>query len=258
MKAVRTLFVNSGMLGHSSVASLIRDAVAQDATVHATHIDLARPLNLAERIRRAALCARPLGRTNLDYARWRSELHSGLLAARRIREVGDAPDVLHFHTQATAYASLGLMADVPSIVSIDITQRLGSLEAPPGLRFTYRPNITRDGAVFRKAAAIISTSKWAAQSLATEYPDCAAKVTRAAVSGPSRSGGRGVARSTRTPGGWCRRPVSCSWVAISRGKAAPIFFAPGVAEACGDRQRLTIVSDWQHRCAPGSRRESTS
>jgi glycosyltransferase involved in cell wall biosynthesis len=242
-RRLRTLFVNSGMLGHASVASLIRDAVALDPTVHATHIDLASPLRLGERIVRAALCATPLGRTNLDYARWRSELHSGLLAARRIRDAGHAPDVLHFHTQATAYASLALMADVPAIVSIDITQRLASLEAPPALRFTYRPNITRDGAVFRRAAAIVSTSKWAAQSLATEYPDCAAKVTVLPY----------PVRLDRADTGWLdrreHREGAASVQFLFMGGDFPRKGGPDLLRVWrdggfGDRHRLTVVSDW--------------
>jgi glycosyltransferase involved in cell wall biosynthesis len=239
----RAVFVNSGMLGHSSVASLIKDAVAHDPTVQATHIDLAGQLDIGERIMRAALCARPLGRTNLDYARWRSELHSGLLAARRIRDAGQLPDVLHFHTQATAYASLALMAEVPSIVSIDITQRLASLEAPPALRFTYRPNITRDRSVFRKAAAIVSTSRWAADSLAAEYPECATKVTVLPY----------PVRLDRADAAWLdqreRRAGDTPVHFLFMGGDFPRKGGPDLLRAWrdggfGDRHRLTIVSDW--------------
>jgi starch synthase len=178
---VRALFMNSGILGHASVASLISDAISRDPQIEATHVDLAGPLSVPERVTRRALCARPLGATNLDFSRWRSELHSGRLAVRRIRPVLDSSpeglDVLHFHTQATAYASLRLMEEIPSIVSIDITQSLASLEVPGALRFTYRPNILHDGAVFRRAAAIVSTSRWAADDLARQYPDCAGRTS---------------------------------------------------------------------------------
>jgi FkbM family methyltransferase len=177
---IRAIFVNSGILGHGSVASLIADSIARDRTIDASHISLTEPLGHGERLVRAAMCARPLGRTNIDVARWRSELHSGWLASRRLRQLqadrGPA-DVLHFHTQATAYASLDAMAVTPSIVSIDITQTLASLEAPAALRLTYRPSVLHDGAVFRRAAAIVATSRWAADSLARAYPDCARKVT---------------------------------------------------------------------------------
>jgi glycosyltransferase involved in cell wall biosynthesis len=173
----RALFVNSGMLGHASVAALIREAVARDPGIAATHVDLSARTSVGERVVRRALCARPLGRTNLDLARWRAELYTGWLAARRIHGVwGSGFDVLHFHTQATAYASLGRMTRTPSIVSIDITQPLASLEAPPVLRGTYSLNVAHDGAVFARAAAIVATSRWAADDVARTYPDCASKV----------------------------------------------------------------------------------
>jgi glycosyltransferase involved in cell wall biosynthesis len=118
---------------------------------------------------------------NLDLRRWREELNVGLLAARRIsaaeRQLQRPFDLLHFHTQATAYASLARMKRTPAIVSLDCTQHLASLEAASRLgRATYQANIVHDGHVFRAAAAIVSTSEWAARDLAAVYPDCASKV----------------------------------------------------------------------------------
>jgi starch synthase len=70
------------------------------------------------------------------------------------------------------------MKRVPSIVSIDCTQRLASLEVDSRLgRASYRASIARDGHVFRAAAAIMATSEWAARDLAEVYPDCAPKVS---------------------------------------------------------------------------------
>jgi glycosyltransferase involved in cell wall biosynthesis len=103
----------------------------------------------------------------------------GLLASRRIAaaERRRRFDVVHFHTQATAYASLGRMRRTPAIVSIDATQQLASQETTSALsRRTYYPNIVHDGFVFRAAAAITATSAWAARDLAGHYPDCAAKL----------------------------------------------------------------------------------
>lgn len=183
-RPLRALFVNSGMLGHRAVAALLEDAVAGDAGIEARHVDLSAPLGAGERALRWLLCASlsgavGFGRLNLDLARWRREVHSGLVARRRIRAVEREwpPDVLHFHTQATAYCSLRRMTRTPSIVSIDITQPLASLEAPSALgRLTYRPGAWHDGAVFRRAAAITTTSIWAADDLARHYPACASKV----------------------------------------------------------------------------------
>ena len=180
---MRALFVNSGLLGHRAVARLVQVAAAQMPGVDAAHIDLSGELTPSERVMRRAfslqLAPAAGAAANLDLRRWRQEVNVGLLARRRIAQYEQrcgAVDVLHMHTQAVAYASVGRMRRTPTIVSIDATQRLASLEHPAALaRWTYRPNIGHDGCVFRAAAAIVSTSAWAARDLASLYPDCAAK-----------------------------------------------------------------------------------
>ncbi len=181
----KALFLNSGILGHRSVFNLLKESTARDPELETVHINLSDGLTIKDKIIRRALCFQCFGNTslsrlNLDLARWRQEFHAGILAARRIRTCernGTRFDALHFHTQATAYASLGRMKRTPSIVSIDCTQGLAREEAVSKLaKKTYRPSIAHDGAVFRAAAAITSTSQWAADDLARMYPDVANKV----------------------------------------------------------------------------------
>ena len=179
----RALFVNSGMLGHSAFAGLMTDITGRVPGLDASHINLSSNLTRTDRVLRR-LFSLPLTPStgpaaNLDLRRWRQEMNVGLLAARRIRtaERQGAFDALHFHTQATAYASLARMRATPSIVSLDCTQHLASQEAASRLgRASYRASIVHDGRVFRAAAAIVATSKWAARDLASGYPDCANKV----------------------------------------------------------------------------------
>ena len=164
----RVLFVNSGILGHRAVAALIEDAAALMPSVDARHINLSESLTIGDRIARRLLCARVAPSSgvfaNVDLARWRQQMNAALLAARRIAAADrHGPiDLLHFHTQATAYASLGRMTRTPSIVSIDATERQASVEMTSRLaRWTYRPNVIHDGRVFRAARAIVATSRWA-------------------------------------------------------------------------------------------------
>ena len=180
---LRVAFVNSGILGHTSVARLLADCAREMPDVDDVHVDLGRNLNWLDRGLRGVLSVRlapiagPLA--NLDLRRWRQELNVGLLAKRRLDviEASGRFDVLHFHTQASAYASLARMRRTPAIVSIDITQTLASTELPPGLaRHSYGPNILHDRLVFRAAAAITATSQWAARDLTERYPECAHKV----------------------------------------------------------------------------------
>src|SRR5258706_338111 len=174
----RVAFVNGGILGLSSYASWARRAFAGSRDIHAEHFVLSEDLPLRERIVRRVLCQRLWpdlrGSRNLDLARFRRELNAGLQARHRLLRRGLAEfDVLHFHRQATAYASLDLMARVPAIVSIDCTQACVLQDATsPIERWSLQFNVRRDGAILRRAAAIVSTSQWTAQDVARRYPDC--------------------------------------------------------------------------------------
>ncbi|HSL24339.1 MAG TPA: glycosyltransferase family 4 protein, partial [Vicinamibacterales bacterium] len=77
------------------------------------------------------------------------------------------------HRQPTAYASLGLMRRVPSIVDIDCTQACVRNSMTGALsRATLVPGVRRDGEVFDAASLIIASSAWAARSIADLYPGC--------------------------------------------------------------------------------------
>src|SRR5439155_3405572 len=145
--------------------------------------NLSRDLTIGDRVVRRLLCARiapAAGRAaNVDLARWRQQLNAGLLGSRRIAaaERRRRFDLVHFHTQATAYASLRRMRGGPAIVSIDATERQASDEmTSPLARSTYGPNIRHDGLVFAAASAVAATSEWAARDLKATYPGCADKV----------------------------------------------------------------------------------
>jgi starch synthase len=184
---VRALFVNSGILGQRTFAHFIESEFVGDREgIRATQIVLTDGLSLDERLMRRLLCLRlwPAGfggRHNLDFLRYRAEWNAGITARRRIRRLessGERFDVLHFHRQTTAYASLGRIRATPTIVSIDCTQACALQSARTALeRFTLAPNIRRDGRIFAAARLVISTSQWAADRLRAEYPRCATEIT---------------------------------------------------------------------------------
>lgn len=180
--APNVLFVNGGILGLASFHHFLRAYLPRQSAISGSHVLLTADLTLPERLVRRAACQRIwrdgwLGIRNLDFARYRHELHAGMLARRRIGAARQPFDVLHFHRQATAYASLGLMRKVPSVVSIDCTQQCVLAQAHSAVeRATYTPNVRRDGRIFRRAAAIVAASQWAADSVRQMYPDCATPV----------------------------------------------------------------------------------
>ena len=155
-------FVNGGILGLTAYATWLRQTFTGDSELHAEHFVLTEDLSIRERIVRRILCQRLLpdaaGVRNLDLARFRQEYNAGLQARRRLLARGlEHFDVLHFHRQATAYASLDLMERRPAIVSIDCTQTCVLQDARTPLeRWSLGFNVRRDGQVFRRAAAIVA------------------------------------------------------------------------------------------------------
>jgi starch synthase len=174
----RVAFVNGGILGLTSYAHWARQAFADGRDIHAEHFVLTEELPVSERILRRVLCPRLWpdlrGAHNLDLARFRRELNSGLQARHRLLRRGlDHFDVLHFHRQATAYASLDLMTRLPAIVSIDCTQTCVLQDVTSALeRWSLGFNVRRDGEILRRAAAIVATSHWTARDVVRLYPDC--------------------------------------------------------------------------------------
>lgn len=174
----RVAFVNGGILGLLSYANWVRRTFTDDRDLHAEHFVLTEDLSISDRVIRRVLCQRLWpdlpGAHNVDLARFRREMNAGLLARRRLLARGlDRFDVLHFHRQATAYASLALMERLPAIVSIDCTQSCVLQDAANDLeRWSLRLNVRRDGQIFRRAAAIVSTSEWARRELQRMYPGC--------------------------------------------------------------------------------------
>src|SRR5512141_2244253 len=179
----RALFVNSGILGHLSVAALVRDAIGRAERIEARHLVVSEPTTRGERLVRAVLCLSVAPSrgvfANVDLHRWRAEMHTGWLARRRIDEAlaREDADVIHFHTQAAAYRAADLMERVPSVVSIDITQSLARMETDGAIaRASYAPNLWQDSRVFHRSRAIIATSRWAADDLIRTHPSLSARV----------------------------------------------------------------------------------
>jgi starch synthase len=183
---IRALFVNSGILGQRTFARFIAEEFAAGTGgICARQVVLTDDLTFSERLARRLLCTRLwpdglAGLHNLDLFRYRAELNAGLIARRRIARLeaaGERFDVLHFHHQATAYASVDRMRQTPSIVSIDCTQRCVIDRARRAIEVrSYRPNARRDGEIFSTARLIVAASSWAAACVRAEYPECTTEI----------------------------------------------------------------------------------
>ena len=152
----RVVFVNGGILGllRSTTSSPKRSP--RQSAIDGTQLVLTENLSVLDRVIRRALCQRLwidgiLGLRNIDLARFRHELHAGLLARRRISAA---------RARAVRRAPLppaGHRVWEPRSDAHDSVDRLDRLH--PGLRAPgrgvgrrarprYGPNVRADGAIF--------------------------------------------------------------------------------------------------------------
>ena len=255
----RVAFVNGGILGLLSYAAWLRRTFPDDRELHAEHFVLTEDLSPRERVLRRALCARfwpdSSGIRNLDLARYRQELNSGLLARHRLLARGlEHFDVLHFHRQASAYASLDLMQRVPAIVSIDCTQTCVLQDAASALeRWSLGFNVRRDGASLRRAAALVSTSQWTARDVRRLYPDCATPIHVLPNPAPLDLFDTGWLDERRARAGG--RPQCLFMGGDFPRKGGYDLLAAWNAGGFADRADLTLVTEWRLGALPAGVRQ---
>ncbi|MEA5480331.1 glycosyltransferase family 4 protein [Pseudanabaena galeata UHCC 0370] len=108
---------------------------------------------------------------NLDLFRFRAQLGYALLAKRLIaRKISQADyNVLFFHTQPLAFLSLNLMLKMPSVVSIDMTNKQAAEESTNKHRWTYSPNKFLEKQVYQNCSKILTWTEWARSSVINDY-----------------------------------------------------------------------------------------
>jgi glycosyltransferase involved in cell wall biosynthesis len=160
--AYRIGFVMEQTLGHVTHTQNFRQWVERDPEVKATWIpvlyDDPEAWGLGPLVRNWTL------RASL---RARFQIRSALRAERL--------DVLFFHTQVTALFAQGLMAKIPTVVSMDATPlNFDSI----GIPYDHRPSIFRQVELFKNALnrrtfhcarKLITWHKWGKQSLIDDY-----------------------------------------------------------------------------------------
>ncbi len=166
--AYRFAFLIEQTLGHVTHGQNLEAEIARDAAIEAAWLCV--PYRCDDRIART-----PLIRGN-----WTLKLslraRARLLQASRMRRF----DAVFFHTQVIAHGSLDLMRSMPAIVSLDATPvsraavEAQSLPSPPHRAERLKRLWT--ASVFRRAAAVVAWSTWAAQSPSRDYGTDPAKV----------------------------------------------------------------------------------
>ena len=108
---------------------------------------------------------------NLDLFRFCAQLGYALLAKRLIdRKINQGDyNALFFHTQPLAFLSLNLMQKMPSVVSIDMTNKQAAEESTNKHKWTYSPNKFLERQVYLKCSKILTWTAWARSSVINDY-----------------------------------------------------------------------------------------
>jgi alpha-maltose-1-phosphate synthase len=164
---VRVHFVNENIGGHATMHRHVREALVRHADVEATFWDV--PKNVfAARLVSASWPG--LARLDLDLHLVRARLAQSALVRRHLGRLPESPDVLHLYTQNTGWLSAGTMRRVPTVASIDATNRQNAYRLPQRRPTRFTPLTVAVGhpwerRVFELSRAIVAHSHWAADAV---------------------------------------------------------------------------------------------
>lgn len=159
-------FVNENIGGHVTMHQHIRNVLAGRDDVQATFYDLPRA---SLGVKLAGGQVPGLARLDLDLHLIRVRLAQSVLVRRHLDSLAETPDALHAYTQNTALLSVGYMRRVPTVVSIDATNRQNAYRLPYRRPTMFTPATVPLGTlwerrVYAQARCIVAHSRWAADS----------------------------------------------------------------------------------------------
>jgi starch synthase len=211
---MRVHFVNENIGGHATMHAHIRSALAEDGSVAASFFDVP-PRHGLERLAGARIPG--LARLDADFQPIRAQLARSLVVRQHLSALSEPPDALHLYTHNAALLSVGHMRRVPSVVSLDATNRQNAYRIPDRRPTRFTPVgvatiVPFERSVYKAARRIVVHSRWAADSVLS-YEIDAAKVEVIPFGitvPPSRSRTRDdhtpvivfVGRSMARKGGW--------------------------------------------------------
>ncbi len=166
---MRAHFVNENLGGHATMHLHLRAGLADHPDVEASFFDVPPP-GWVHRVARLPIPG--LDRLDLDLTALRDQLPRAAVVARHLRQQRADVDVLHLYTHNAALLSVATMRRVPSVVSLDATNRQNAFHLPyrRPTRFTptsVRPVAALEARVYEEAHAVVTHSRWAANSVLT-------------------------------------------------------------------------------------------
>jgi alpha-maltose-1-phosphate synthase len=170
-QAVRVLFVSENIGGHRTFHHHIALALRAHPEIDARFVHVPPP-RLGRRIVGASVPG--LGRLDVDFQPVRAQFAAATIARRLVRPLIGEADVVHWYTANSALLCLAVVEQVPSVVSVDMTNAQNSRRLPYRYPTRFTPFVTRPVArverrVYERANVVLTKSEWAAASVRTDY-----------------------------------------------------------------------------------------
>jgi starch synthase len=167
--AMRILFANENVHGHATMHLHLEHGLAAHPQIEASFFQVP-PASLARRLFAAPWPG--LGRLDLDLHPLRDQLAKSFVARRHLAKVAPRPDALHIYTHNIGLLSSRLMREIPTVVSLDATNRQNAFRIPQRkptrfTRSTLPLTVHFERKVYGAARRIVTHSKWAADSVMT-------------------------------------------------------------------------------------------
>jgi glycosyltransferase involved in cell wall biosynthesis len=164
---LRVHFVNENIGGHATMHTHLRSALDGATDLDASFFDVP-PRRGIERL--AGVAIPGLAALDADFQPLRGQLARSAIVRRHLSGLTEAPDALHLYTHNAALLSVGHMARVPTVVSLDATNRQNAYRIPGRKPTVLTPAtvaavVPLERRVYRAARQIVTHSSWAADSV---------------------------------------------------------------------------------------------
>lgn len=165
--ALRALFVNENLGGHTAMHAYVRRALVGHPELDATFLDVPPP-GLWRRV--AAAPVPGLARLDADLQPLRYQLAQSWYVRRRLRPLLAEADVVHVYTHNAVLLSAAALAARPTVVSLDTTNVVNAYSLGyrrPGLMTgaALRAVMPLERRVYEAASAVVAQSEWTAAQL---------------------------------------------------------------------------------------------
>lgn len=165
--ALRALFVNENLGGHTAMHAYVRRALAGHPELDATFFDVPSP-GLWRRV--AAAPVPGLARLDADLQPLRYQLAQSWYVRRHLHRLLAEADVVHVYTHNAVLLSAAALASRPTVVSLDTTNlvnafSLGYRRPGPVTGVSLRAVMPLERRVYEAAGAVVAQSDWTAAQL---------------------------------------------------------------------------------------------